>query len=447
METLSPSQDKFGGTVDGNEFRPEKVQRNISNNIWKESSQDPKMDTTLLMEGRKHNRTTTDDIPCDSNDSNSSRNSNDSNDSNNSNDSNRKIKEQSRDETRNCSNPNSHDTGTTNPPKNFQLIVTLSSYLDRTYRYWNKHNRWFYLSFAMVAFYVIVTRARPLPHHHQYRNHHHHHPTRRSFHLRLWPRIRNLTNSILYPTYYQQCLKEQEKKEPPPHPTFLINTSYEEGLQKWRETLEWRMENNVDAILSNPPPKYDLLKSVFLPTSLYNHDKKGNVVLIEQWGEVNTRAIKQHKISHQEMIDLFVFETEWLWTIGQQKPTDKLTLIMDIKNIPMDRFLSFDALRLVKERIQIGCNHYPNRGANIILVNVPPFFNAVYQMAIPLLSDETKERVVLMTSEDVLVKHKMLEYIEKRYLLPEYGGSCKTPFGQSSMDMRLKKHVVKHGTR
>jgi len=227
------------------------------------------------------------------------------------------------DQAQSCSTSDSNITETNTHSKKFQFIVTLSSYLDRTYRYWNKHNRWFYLSFALVAFYVIATRARPLPNHFRYHQH-------RSFHLRLWPRIRNLSNSIFYPRYFRHSLQQQEQKEPPPHPTFLIDTTYEEGLQKWRETLEWRSNNRVDYILSYPPPKYNLLKSVFLPTSLYNHDKKGNVILVEQWGKVDTRALKQHKISHQEMIDLFVFETEWLWSIGKNT-CNKIDLNTDLK--------------------------------------------------------------------------------------------------------------------
>ena len=43
-------------------------------------------------------------------------------------------------------------------------------------------------------------------------------------------------------------------------------------------------------------------------------------------------------------------------------------------------------VNVVKDRIRIGCEHYPNRAAVLIMANVPPWVNAAYQVYGPELS-------------------------------------------------------------
>lgn len=227
--------------------------------------------------------------------------------------------------------------------------------------------------------------------------------------------------------------------EPPPN--FFEGVSRKKALQNWEETRNWRKENHMGTILRRPPPKHDLIRSLF-PTSLYQHDRAGNVVMIEKWGEVDVQRIRKLAIPFDDIIYTYMYDTEWLWRIANPHPEDKITLIMDLKDVSFETITAWDAMRLIRKRIEIGCNHYPNRGAHLLVVNVPPFFASVYRFAEPILSPETKRKITILTQEDI-ARGKMTKFIAPKNLLPEYGGKCKVPFGASSMDVKLKRFVKK----
>jgi CRAL/TRIO domain len=227
--------------------------------------------------------------------------------------------------------------------------------------------------------------------------------------------------------------------EPPPY--YFEGVSHKKALQNWEDTRTWRKENHIGTILRRPPKKHDLIRSLF-PTSLYQHDRAGNVVMVEKWGEVDVHRIRRLGIPFDEIINTYMYDTEWLWRIANPHPEDKITLIMDLKDVSFETFTAWDTMRLIKKRIEIGCNHYPNRASHLLVVNVPPFFASVYRFAEPILSSETKKKITILTQEDV-ARGKMTKFIAPKNLLPEYGGKCRVPFGASSLDMKLKRFAKK----
>lgn len=250
---------------------------------------------------------------------------------------------------------------------------------------------------------------------------------------------------IWRPRFHRQkvCIEVEDpfaaSDEPPPH--FLEGVSRKKALQNWEETRKWRSENHMGSILRRPSPKHDLIRSLF-PTSFYQHDRGGNVVIVEKWGEVEVERIRKLGIPIAEMLNTYMYDTEWLWRIAIPDPHGKVTLIMDLKDISFETITAWDAMRLIKKRIEIGCSHYPNRGAHLLVVNVPAFFAGVYRFAEPMLSPQTKKKISILTQDDV-DRGAMAKFIDPKNLLPEYGGRCKIPFGETAMDVKLKRFVQK----
>lgn len=91
-------------------------------------------------------------------------------------------------------------------------------------------------------------------------------------------------------------------------------------------------------------------------------------------------------------------------------------------------------------QIKIGCEHYPNRAAVLIMANIPPWANAAYQFVSPLLSPATKSKLVFMTPE-MIREGALTKYIAPANLPPEYGGSSKVALGQSEMDKKQRRMV------
>ena len=68
---------------------------------------------------------------------------------------------------------------------------------------------------------------------------------------------------------------------------FLIAEDHDKdkALERWRVTLLWRQEENVDTILEEiPHVKYNIVRKYY-PQSFYCRDRKGNMVYIEKPGE------------------------------------------------------------------------------------------------------------------------------------------------------------------
>jgi CRAL/TRIO domain len=227
--------------------------------------------------------------------------------------------------------------------------------------------------------------------------------------------------------------------EPPIY--FFEGVPRKKALQNWEETRKWRKDNNMGKILHRPPPNHDLIRALF-PTSLYQQDRAGNHVMVEKWGEVQVDQIRKLGLPTAEMLNTYMYDTEWLWRIAIPDPRDKITLIMDLKDISFETITAWDAMRLIKKRIEIGCSHYPNRAAHLLVINVPHFFAGVYRFAEPLLSSQTKSKISILTQEDV-VRGAITKIIDRQNLLPEYGGTCKVPFGGSALDLKLKRFVHK----
>jgi hypothetical protein len=259
------------------------------------------------------------------------------------------------------------------------------------------------------------------------------------------PVVVNESHRLWRPKLHRQstCIEVDDplgaSDEPPIY--FFEGVARKKALENWEVTCKWRKDNNIGKILDQPPPNHDLIRALF-PTSLYQQDRAGNQVMIEKWGEVQVDKIRKLGFSISEMINTYMYDTEWLWRIAIPDPRDKITLIMDLKDISFETITAWDAMRLIKKRIEIGCNHYPNRAAHLMVINVPHFFASVYRFAEPLLSSQTKSKILILTQEDVS-RGAMTKIIDRKNLLPEYGGTCKVPFGGSALDLKLKRFVLK----
>ena len=50
--------------------------------------------------------------------------------------------------------------------------------------------------------------------------------------------------------------------------------------------IKWRLDNNIDNILDNPPKKLELIKK-YLPIAVHNYDRDGRPILYQKLGAAN----------------------------------------------------------------------------------------------------------------------------------------------------------------
>lgn len=213
----------------------------------------------------------------------------------------------------------------------------------------------------------------------------------------------------------------------------------DEAQAKWRKTLAWRQDNGIDEILSGAPPAdFEEILSKF-PSFMHLSDREGNIVVIDQYGKVDLPGLTSLGVDSAQLLRHYMFQLEWLWSVAAPREEDLITLLMDISNVTFDQVTS-EAVSLVKARVRVGCEHYPNRAARIVVLNTPPAMMACYRLVSPMLSEATKSKMMFLSADD-LKKGALHQFIHPSHLPLEYGGTSQVPLGRSELDQRIKQHV------
>ena len=102
-------------------------------------------------------------------------------------------------------------------------------------------------------------------------------------------------------------------------------------------------------------------------------------------------------------------------------------------------------IELVKQRVRIGCDHYPNRGTALLVVNAPPWAVYGHMMVKPLLTKETNAKIQFLSVEET-ENGVLRKYIPMEELPREYGGHSTVPLGESRWD-REQLRIARQGAK
>lgn len=86
----------------------------------------------------------------------------------------------------------------------------------------------------------------------------------------------------------------------------------DEAGRRWRETLIWRSENDIDNILYEPQPNFRIIKECY-PHFVHRRDKFGHPIYYELLGRIDLKRLKANGVSVQETVRYYIFLTEYIW--------------------------------------------------------------------------------------------------------------------------------------
>lgn len=76
------------------------------------------------------------------------------------------------------------------------------------------------------------------------------------------------------------------------------------------------------------------------------------------------------------------------------------------------------------------------------MVNTPVWYNTLYTILKPIMSDICEAKLVFLTAKDVQ-RGKLLQYIPASNLPLEYGGRSKVALGEAKVEQRMRAYVDK----
>lgn len=211
----------------------------------------------------------------------------------------------------------------------------------------------------------------------------------------------------------------------------------EEAEKRWRETLQWREEQNVDQILAEPQPNWALIKECY-PHFLHRKDKLGHPIYIERLGYIDLKRLQSNGVTIDEMLRYYVFLTEYIWKFVEPDfEHGALVTILDVDNVGMSD-LRGDALTFLKAASKIIQQHYVERSYKMFIVNAPGWFSILWKVIAPLLNENTRRKISILGRGKAL--EPILEVVDADSLPKIFGGTDELPLGQAPEELALRKY-------
>ncbi len=224
-------------------------------------------------------------------------------------------------------------------------------------------------------------------------------------------------------------------------PTFMEaeNGDLEKAEKRWKATLIWRRHIAADDALTTPHYKFDICKR-FYPSAFHGFDKTGAIVYYERLGGIDIEGLKAQGVTQELLGWHYMWQMEYLWTKISPSYDGRVTIILDMKGVHVSD-IKREVSNFIRATVSMLERHYPARSDCIIIVNVPWWFDVIWKLVKPLLSEGTRRKI--NPCDKSRVQGALLKIVDEDQLPKEYGGSSTHEFYQHPMEMDMRQHVLK----
>jgi hypothetical protein len=229
---------------------------------------------------------------------------------------------------------------------------------------------------------------------------------------------------------------------PPPAPQRFIDA--EEGdeakaNENWARTLKWREDNDMDGILKRPHRHFAALKQHY-SHGFHGRDNDGWPVYYEKVGQMQIQKLQEQGITNKDLKHHYLFLTEFCWSVLELSEDARCTTVLDVSGIRIQD-MGGEVLTFICDLSQLITANYPERVADLFIVNVPVWFKEVWDAVLGAkIAPSTRERTRMLKGKKA-IKSALTEFIPLEQLPKEYGGTCETPLGESEEEIKLRALV------
>lgn len=197
-----------------------------------------------------------------------------------------------------------------------------------------------------------------------------------------------------------------------------------------RENLQWRKQNNVDAILDDYEPTEVLKK--YYPGGLVGHDKEGCPLWIIPFGYTDIKGLF-YSVKKSDFIRHIIQQLEYS-AQDMAAQTEKLgrviemhSFIFDLENFNLKQIAWKPALDMIINLVTMYEDHYPEMLKKAYVINAPKIYPIIYNMVKPFLSEETAKKIHVFGKDKW--KEALLQDIAPEELPVHWGGTMTGPDG------------------
>eukprot|EP00516_Mucochytrium_quahogii_P005816 CAMPEP_0203757786 /NCGR_PEP_ID=MMETSP0098-20131031/10688_1 /ASSEMBLY_ACC=CAM_ASM_000208 /TAXON_ID=96639 /ORGANISM=" , Strain NY0313808BC1" /LENGTH=942 /DNA_ID=CAMNT_0050650019 /DNA_START=270 /DNA_END=3094 /DNA_ORIENTATION=+ len=214
-----------------------------------------------------------------------------------------------------------------------------------------------------------------------------------------------------------------------------------DAIRQWKESLQWRKDNDIDAVLSKPQSHFFTIKQLF-PHCWFGLDKNGHLVTLERFGTVkkNVQDLKAAGVTAEAFADHCVFMNEY-WIHNKITKTGRLNKIVDLKGFGISQ-LSKEVINYFQP-MNHAMQQYPELLIKVNLINAPSSFRFAWRIVTPFLAKKTTEKIQVLSGNEKTIIDTLTGQIDTSILPPEYGGTMELDMTDIELEKTTAAYVRK----
>jgi len=154
---------------------------------------------------------------------------------------------------------------------------------------------------------------------------------------------------------------------PPPSPPMMLPLRFlragkgdvAEGKRRYKATLDWRRENQIDTILRESSPHFAIIKKYY-PHFCHGQGYNGEPCYYEQPPRTKLKAMQNEGVSIETVLRHYVMVTEYQWQYLIRDDLKRSIYIIDLEGMGFSDFVG-DVVDFVKRASALSSQHYPER--------------------------------------------------------------------------------------
>lgn len=207
------------------------------------------------------------------------------------------------------------------------------------------------------------------------------------------------------------------------------------AVTRYLATVQWRKELQVDTVLRRHHKHFFAIKRLY-PHAYHLRSEKGWPVSFEKPGQVDWQGLRTENITLDDLVAHSVFCLEYLWTYVEPSDSAKLVTVIDLAGMRNMKTM----IDLIMRIMEVTSTHYPERCANIFIINVGFTFNMMFGAIRKFLDPVTREKIQTLRGE-AEIRETLLRYISPECLPVEYGGTCPQAIGEAPEEVGMRAYV------
>ncbi|KAI0277291.1 CRAL-TRIO domain-containing protein [Russula aff. rugulosa BPL654] len=197
---------------------------------------------------------------------------------------------------------------------------------------------------------------------------------------------------------------------------------------QWRRTVE---DVGIEELYRTIDPfDFPGRKGVFecWPMGFHKTDKLGRPIHIQSFGTLSVKRLYQH-ITPQEhwrtvLVNMEAVLAEILpaTSAAASRPIRQALIIVDLKGFGLSQFWAFKSI--ARRFFHVSQNYYPETMGQLIIINAPTSFTAIWSAIKPWLAPRTLDKITFLGANQPEQHAALLDLISPENLPVALGGTC-----------------------